>query len=147
MALSANASWVIQDMEAVGTKSMIVLNSSVIYKYALCSHDTTNGEIKPFDGTQADRKVGWHMGDAVTGNSSGARVKATICPGGFIARNVTCAGISNDATDYGDEVYATDDGTYTATDPGSGTVLGYILADADRDTGKANIHFRNLNQV
>lgn len=147
MALSANASWVIQDMEAVGTKSMVVLNGSTLYKYALCSHDTTNGEIKPFDGTQTDRLVGWHMGDSVTGNSSGARVKGTICPGGFIVRNLPMAGISNDATDYGDEVYATDDGTYTATDPTSGQVIGWIVADDQRDSGTATVYFKNLNQL
>lgn len=147
MALSANDSWVTQDLSAIGTKSEIVLNGSTIYKWALVSRDTTNGEVKPFDGTQTDKILGWHVGDEVTGNSSGTRVKATIWSGGFVARNITCAGLSNDATDYGDEVYATDDGTYTATDPGSGVILGYIVADADRDSGAANIRFRDLSQL
>lgn len=142
MALSADGAFETKPVLEANTIAMIVLNAAVIYNTALCSHDTTGGEIKPFDGTQTDRIVGWHFGPTVTGDSSASdRPRARIVKGGFVARNLTMGGISNNATDYGDPVYATDDGTYTATDPGSGQKLGVILPDDDRDSGKANVYF------
>lgn len=142
MALSANAEYEMKTVIQVAPVTAIVLNAAVIYNGALVSHDTTGGEAKPFDGTQTDRIAGWHFGDAVTGDSSAAdRPRAQLIKGGFTIRNLTMGGISNNSTDFGDPVYATDDGTYTATDPGSGQKLGVILQDDDRDSGKANVYF------
>ena len=68
MALSANADWTVRDTHAIRTQTMLVLDAAgPVYNGALCSHDTVTGRIKPFDGTQTDRIVGWHFGDAVTG--------------------------------------------------------------------------------
>lgn len=147
MALSADAAYETKPVLEANPIAMIVLNAAVIYNGALCSHDTTGGEIKPFDGTQTDRIVGWHFGPTVTGDSSASdRPRARIVKGGFIVRNLPMGGISNNATDYGDPVYATDDGTYTATDPTSGQKLGVILPDDDRDSGKANVYFFPITQ-
>lgn len=142
MALSANSTTFLPRVVITcAPTSQVILSASVVYNGSLCSHDTTSGEIKPFDGTQTDRLVGWHFGDSKTGNASGERVRATITRGGFMVTNQTCGGLANDATDYGKPVYATDDGTYTITDPGSGQKIGLVLSDNDRSSGKANIYF------
>lgn len=141
MALSANASYDARPVVHVNSISMVVKASSVCYNGALLSHDTTEGEVKPFDGTQADKIVGWHFGDSVTGNSSEPRVRAKVTPGGFIIKDLTVGGLLNTTADYGAPVYATDDGTYTVTDPGSGQKLGRIVADSDRASGKATVFF------
>jgi hypothetical protein len=142
MALSANSTTFLP-VEVIPCRpwSQVILSAAVVYNGSLCSHDTTTGEIKPFDGTQTDRLVGWHFGDAKTGNASGERVRATITRGGFAVRNFTCGGLANSAADYGAPVYATDDGTYTITDPGSGQKIGVVLSDSDRASGKATIYF------
>lgn len=142
MALSANSTTFLPCVVIpCAPTSQIIKSASVVYNGSLCSHDTITGEIHPFDGTQANRLVGWHFGDSKTGNASGERVRATITRGGFMVRNFTCGGLANTAADYGAPVYATDDGTYTITDPGSGQKIGLVLADADRSSGKANIYF------
>jgi len=146
MALSANANYVTQEVTKINTVTMVVNSAAVIYNGSLCSLDTTEGEVKPFDGTQADRLVGWHFGDSVTGNAAGT-IYATICAGGFIIKDLTVGGLLNTTADYGADVYATDDGTYTVTDPGSGVVVGRILAqDDNRASGTAHVLFHNLNQ-
>jgi len=144
MALTANTDWVTQDVSGLGTKAMVVLSAAVIYNGALCSHDTTAGEIKPYDGTDTDRLVGWHFGDAVTGNASGIRNMARICPGGFVVRGLTVGAIANDATDYGLPVYANDDGTYSITKTAASHQVGYIIADDRRSTGTANVLMNNV---
>ena len=147
MALSANVTgWVVTDSHKIHSRVMVVNSAAVIYNGALCSLDTTEGEVKPFDGTQADRLVGWHFGDSVTGNAAGT-ILATICPGGFTVKGLTVGGLLNTTGDYGANVYATDDGTYTVTDPGSGVVVGRIDAvDKNRASGTANVTFHNLDQ-
>lgn len=151
MALDSDTTWrdlVLQDVSNLATKTMVIKTTSVVFNGSLCSHDTDQGEIKPFDGTQADRLVGWHMGDSVTGASGTTpRPRATIKPGGFIVRNLTVAALANTAADYGAEVYATNDGTYTIDDPGSGIIVGRVVADEDRDSGKANVYMRNFFEI
>ena len=85
MALSANTSYEMRDIERISTIEMKVLTSSVVYNGALCSHDTTVGAIKPYDGTSADKLVGWHFGDSVTGNTAASvPPTAAIKVGGFV---------------------------------------------------------------
>lgn len=145
MALSANADYTIQDVDGSGTVPMVLLNAAVVYYGSLCSSNTTEGEVKPFDGTQADNLVGWHFGDAATGNSTGARVEAVIKMGGFVIRDLTVAGVLGTAADYNAPVYATDDGTYTVTDPGSGSVVGRIIPeDGNRASGTAHVYMVNV---
>ena len=146
MALSANGNFVTQEILPIRTKTMVVNSAAVLYNTALCSLDTTEGEVKPFDGTQTDRLVGWHFGDSVTGNAAGT-VFGTICAGGFIVRDLTVAALLNTTADYGADVYATDDATYTVTDPGSGVVVGRIVAeDGNRASGTAHVLMHDLNQ-
>lgn len=143
MALSANRTdFDPETVIPVYSTVAVVKTSSVVYHGALCSHDTVTGAIHPFDGTQANRLVGWHFGDSVTGNTATTPAPvAKITRGGFIVRKLTVAALDNTAADYGKPVYATDDGTYTVTDPGSGQKIGLVLADADRTTGTANVYF------
>jgi hypothetical protein len=139
MALSANVDWVIEDVDGSRPVSMIVKNAAVIYNGAVCTHDTTTGEIEPFDGTETNRFVGWHFGDKVTGNASGARNRAMIRRGGFIVRNLAVTGLANTAADYGALVYAADDGTYTLTSTGN-KLVGRVIADDRRATGQAGVY-------
>lgn len=137
MALSANTDWVVKPVFVLRPISCIVLNAAVIYKGALVTHDTTAGEVKPFDGTEADRFVGWAMDGPVTGNSSGARNRVSVLPGGFMVL-LTVAGVANDATDYGALVYASDDGTYTLSATGN-KLIGKGVPDDKRASGQLNV--------
>lgn len=131
--------------------NMIVLNAAVLWDGALASHDTASGEIKPFDGTQTDRLVGFAFGDdsddpnptgdAVTGSAVLPRVRAKITTSGVVIKNLAVATLANDATDYGKPVFATDDNSFTITDPTSGIIVGHVVADDDRVTGQATVHF------
>lgn len=151
MALTDHSQLEVRDDTLNSTVSMVVLNAAVIFNQALCSHDTTSGEIKPFDGTQTDRLAGWNFGDdanaanptggGITGNSAAPRNRASIRRGGFAFKNLAVATLANDATDFGKPVFATDDNTYTITDPTAGQKIGYVVADDDRATGQATVQF------
>lgn len=146
MALSGDRTWQNykwKDVLNLPTVTMVVKASSTVYNGSLCSHDTDQGAIKPFDGTQTDRLVGWHFGENVTGSATAPLPRAKIKPGGFIA-HVPVTGLANTAADYGAEVYATDDGTYTIVDPGSGIIVGRIVADEDRTSGYAHVFFLDM---
>ena len=146
MALSADATWLgytTKDIACLATKTMVIKNAATVYYGSLLSHDTDQGAVKPFDGTQTDRLVGWHWAGTKTGSTTAPLPRATIKPGGFIAE-VPVTGLSGTATDYGMIVYATDDGTYTLTDPGSGINVGRVMADEDRASGSAWVYFRNF---
>lgn len=145
MALSSNSTWLaltIEEVVSIASATHVVKTSSVIYHGALCSHDTLSGAIEPFDGTQANRIVGWHFGDSVTGNTSAADPpRATIRRGGFRVRGLTVAGLVGNATDYGVPVYATADGTYTRVDPGSGQKIGQVESDTANTSSTATVYF------
>lgn len=131
MALSANASYEMRDTERISTIEMKVLTAAVLYNGSLCSHDTTVGAIKPYDGTSADKLVGWHFGDSVTGlTTASVPPTGTIKVGGFVLVGLTVAGLSAGVVDsnLGAIVWATDDGTYTITDPSStGHEIGHVV--------------------
>jgi len=142
MALAANADYDVRPVVRVDPIAMVLLTAAVAYSGALLSHDTTTGAVKPFDGTQTDRLAGWHFGDAVTGLTTATPApRAKVTRGGFSIKDLTVGGLANTAADYGAPVYATDDGTYTITDPGSGQKIGVVLADDDRASGKAHVYF------
>lgn len=141
MALSANADPVIRSAKTIAMK---VLTSSVVYNFALCSHDTTTGAIKPYDGTGTDRLVGWHFGDSVTGDTTASvPPRASICPGDFVAESLAVSNLAGDDTDLGAPVYATDDGTYDISDPG-GTrhVVGWVVRRRSATT--ADVYLKNV---
>lgn len=140
MALSANANYRTRPVGNLGKEAYIVNNAAVVYDGALCSFDTTVGYVKPFDGTSADRIAGFHFGDAVTGNTSASvPPTASISPGLFILENIAVAGLSSTASaNIGAPVWATDDGTFTITDPSStGFELGHVTRN--RGTGFADV--------
>jgi hypothetical protein len=122
-----------------GQGSFEVKNTSVIYPGALCSFDGTSGRIKPYDGTIGDRLAGWSMGvppvvgsAVITGNTSPAsgytapRVALMFGGSGMTILACPVTGASAE-TDQGKPVYATDDGTYTLTDPTTHRVaVGFV---------------------
>lgn len=135
----------VRDVGKNGTMACVVLSGSTINNGELCSHDTAAGRIKAFDGTVGDRIVGWHFGDAVTGDSGGT-VYANIKKGEFVLENITVAGIAGDpTTDYGDPVYMSDENTYTLTSTGN-QLVGYIAPNrvgCDALT-KANVYCNDV---
>ncbi len=149
-ALATDNTW--RDIETKGVEgispmSMIVLSTAVLYRGSLCSNNTTEGDIKPFDGTVGDRAVGWHFGDSVTGNAAAPRVRGRIVSGGFQALfAVTGLNGTTPSVDYGKKVYASNDGTYTVTGTTTTWHVGYIVPNDDRVTLGTDvwIAFRNM---
>lgn len=127
MALSAGVSWTVKGgADSALQFPLQVKSASVIYNGALVSFETLNNACIPFDGGATDVLAGWHFGDTVTGDGTKLQ-NARIRTGPFIAERITVGGSpSNDATDLGRIVYATDDGTYTITS--SGARVGRIIA-------------------
>lgn len=149
MALSSDTTWrdrKTKNVESIAPISMIVKSASVAYRGSFCTHDTTTGEIKPYDGTVADRAVGWHFQDAATGNSTAPRTKARIIPGGFSALIPVTGLVTTVVTDYGKPVYASDDGTYTLTGTTSTMRVGRVVPDNTGVTAGTNawVLFRNM---
>lgn len=146
MALSTDNTWkdyTIQDMEEIATFNMELKNSSQVYYGSLVSHDTDQGGVKPFDGTQTDRLVGWHWTDTETGDTSATpKPTARIKPGGFVVTNLAVTGLAGTVADQGAEVYASDDGTYTIVDPGSGIVVGRVVKYVSSSV--ASVYMRNF---
>lgn len=138
MALTADGSFIFKDVYVIREVSMVVLNAAVVYNTALLTHDTTTGEVKPFDGTETDRFVGWHFGDTVTGNASGARERAQVKAGGFIFKDLPVTGLANTSADFGELVFASDDGTYTLVTT-TNKLVGRIIADDARASGQASV--------
>lgn len=131
MALSSDSTWanrVTKDLDSLKPIDAIVKASSVLYRGSFCTHDSTTGEIKPYDGSVADRAVGWHFADSVTGNSSAPRNKGRILKGGFQAL-IPVTGLHGTtlSTDYGKPVYISDDGTYTLSGTTSTMRVGRVV--------------------
>lgn len=145
MALSAAANYRTRDTHVRGKNSYVVANAAVIYDGALCSFDTTVGYVKPFDGTKTDRIAGFYFGDTKTGNTSAAvPPEAAIHPGEFYLENVACAGLSTTlSANVGAAVWATDDGTFTITDPSS-TGFEFGNVTRNRATGYVDIYVRDI---
>ena len=148
MALSADGNWVVQDVDGKAPLSLIVLSAAVLYNTAYCTHNTTVGDIKPYDGTVADQAVGWHLGDTVTGNASGARIHGRIATGEFIVRALPVTGLNGTtpSDDYGKPVYASNDGTYTLTGTTTTHRVGRVLPNATGVTAgtNANVLMRDV---
>lgn len=126
--------------------SAVVVSASTVANGDLCTFDTTSGDVKAFDGTEADRRAGWHFGDSVTGDGTESGPRAKINPGGFILRNITITGLGGTPQDdYGDPVYMSDNNTYTLTSTGN-VLVGYVLPNRDGCDAvtKANIQTINV---
>ncbi len=124
-----------------------VKNTSVLYYGALVSCDTDVGAAKPFDGTETDKLLGWHVEETVTGDTSpsgGApNPRASLITGPFRWPNMPVTGLAGTVADNGKRIWATNDGTYTIGDPGgSGAEVGYV--DNYRSSSKADVILRNV---
>lgn len=130
-----------------------VKNTSVIYPGALCAFDGTSGRIKPYGGTIGDRLAGWSLGvppvvgsAVITGNTSPAtgytNPTVALAFGDFTANRLPVTGVTAE-TDAGKPVYATDDGTYTLTDPTTHRVaVGFVKHY--RSSGIADVVMSNI---
>jgi hypothetical protein len=148
MALTANRTdWKPRAANASIKFAARIKDASVLYFGALCSFDTETGLIKPYDGTEADALAGWFVGGAApkTGaTSDSSPPEAELETGPFIWHDLEVGGLSGTyATDLGKRVWATDDGTYTTTDPGStGTNIGIVVRPIS--SSKAAVLFRRV---
>jgi len=125
------------------TEAMIALSGSVIANTELCSHDTATGAVKPWDGTNADRLVGWHFGDSLTGAGAaagtGTQVHAKIDRGGFTVVNLAVTGLNTTtpSASWGSTVYASDKDSYTLVGT-SNVAVGRVVANRTGVTSTAN---------
>ena len=105
-----------------------VLNAAVVYRGALCSCDTDTGACKPFDGTDTDKLLGWHVEETKTGDTTASpKPRASLITGPFRWTNCPVSNLAGTVADNGKRVWATDDGTYNVTDPGgAGAEVGYV---------------------
>lgn len=130
-ALASDDTWrdiVTKEVESISPMSMIVKSASVLYYGSYCTHDTTTGEIKPYDGTVGDRAVGWHFGESVTGNAAAPRVTGRIIKGGFQARKaVTGLHGTTLSTDFGKPVYISNDNDLTLTGTTTTHKVGFVV--------------------
>jgi len=128
--------------------SFEVKDGAVIYPGALCSFDGTSGGIQPYDGTIGDRLAGWSLGvppvvgsPVITGDSTPASgyvaPRVALAYGGHTINRCPVTGVTAEA-DAGKPVYATDDGTYTLTDPTTHRVaVGFVKSYVS--SGVANV--------
>ena len=149
-ALASDNTW--RDIVTKGVENILpvseqVKSAAVLFRGSFCTRDTTTGDIKPYDGTVADRAVGWHFAKSVTGNAAAPRVTARIIGGGFQARYaVTGLNGTTLSVDTGKPVYASNDGTLTLTGTTTTMRVGRVMGN---DTGitlgtNAWVSFRNM---
>lgn len=148
MALAANTFYEIRTVLPTAPMAMVA-GAGPIFNGALVTIQGAAAE--PYGGTETDLVPGWHFGDTVgtavtlqPGDVASNLTHCKIIPGGFMIKELPVTGVADDATDYGDLVYATDDGTYTLTAT-SNLLVGYVVADADRSAGNATVYM-NLRQ-
>ena len=148
-ALASDNTWrdiTTKHLDVIKPMSTVVLSAAVLYNGSFCSHDTTTGEIKPYDGTVADRAVGWHFGESVTGNASGARVTGRIVKGGFQALKAVTGLVTTVTTDYGKPVYISNDNDLTLTGTTATMRVGRIAVNNNGVTAGTNawVAFRDM---
>ena len=116
MALSGNATYTTQSNEVINVP---VKSGATIYNGALLMD---NSGATPYDGTIGAILLGWHFGDVNDDASSSPIKTAKIARGGFRILGLAVTGLGGTIADVGLPVYATDDGTYTITNPTTHTV-------------------------
>jgi len=144
-------SWDTRDVLGIAPEAMVVLSGSAVVDNDLCSHDTTTGAVKAWDGTEADRLVGWHFGDNVTGagdaDGTGTQIYAKITRGGFTVVDLTVTGLNTTtpSASWGATVYASDKDSYTLVATGN-VAVGRVIANrvGVTATSKANVAMDNV---
>ena len=121
-----------------------VLDEAVIYYGALTSCDTDTGACKPYDGTETDKLLGWHVEETVTGDTDATpKPRASLITGPFRWPDMPLTGLVGTVADNGKRIWAINDGSYTVIDPGStGAEVGYI--DNYVSTSVADAILRNV---
>ena len=121
-----------------------VLDESVIYYGALCSCDTDTGACKPYDGTESDKLLGWHVEETVTGDTDAAvNPRASLITGPFRWPTMPVTSLVGTVADNGKRVWALTDGAYSVADPGgTGSEVGYV--DNYIDATYADVILRNV---
>ena len=145
MALSANRTDLVISQDSLSGKiTPEILDDAVLYYGALCSCDADTGACKPYDGTEADKMLGWHVEESITGDTSASpKPRASLITGPFYWHRCPVTGLAGTAADIGKRVWATDDGTYTVTDPGSvGTEVGVVVMYSTSSV--ADVWMRNI---
>ncbi len=121
MALTGNAFYTTKGNDVLNVP---VKSGATIYDGALLMADTTTGgAAEPYDGTIGAILLGWHFGDVNDDATSSPTKTAKLAVGSFTVLGLTVAGLGGTAADIGKAVYATDDGTYTVTNPTTHTVV------------------------
>ena len=121
-----------------------VLNTAVIYYGALVSCDTDTGAAKPYDGTESDKLLGWHVEETVTGDTTAdVNPRASLITGPFRWWDMPVTSLVGTVADNGKRVWAINDGSYTVTDPGStGAEIGYVDNYISSSIADVIIHWR-----
>lgn len=131
----------VSDTEASTRSSEVVKDTEVLYDGALVQFDAATGLLHPYGGAGAEKLAGWYFGDTITGDSAGS-VEAQILHGPLVFHNIEVAGLADAAADLGADVWATDDGTYTITDPGGGHRVGVVTRRVSAT--HANVRMREV---
>jgi hypothetical protein len=144
MALSANSK--VEGRVLTYPKQQVqVVNAATIYSgahVALCGidHATTanRGRVKPFAALASEIPFGWHVFQEVLGNTSpGTGVpipEGEVFLGARLYQGVTVTGVAGNQTDVGQEVFLSDDNTWTLTRPALGVPMGIIVRSVSATT-------------
>lgn len=128
MALSANAFYEIQPRPVTATEARRVTNGAQVYLNALIGVDATTGLAEPFDGAAGTQFLGLatheRLGDTSTYSDGDSRGQVVVDVSGP-AITVPVTGAAG-AGDQQAEVWASDDGTFTLTDPTGPKSIGYV---------------------
>jgi len=121
-----------------------VLDAEVLYYGALVSCDTDVGACKPYDGTETDKLLGWHVEETVTGDTSATpKPRASLITGPFRWPRMPVTGLAGTVADNGKRIWAITDATYTTADPGgTGAEVGYV--DNYVSSSYADVILRNV---
>ena len=113
--------------------------SSTIYAGSACTIDT-GGEVGPLATGEAGF-VGFAIAKADNSGGSAGDINARVLTDGEIELTIT--GL-DDNNNIGDEVYATDDNTFTLTASG-GTAIGRVSQIVDLSANKARVKFTSIH--
>lgn len=140
MAATANIFYEVQPKGITRTGAHRVTDAAVIFFNALIGVDATTGLAEPYDGA---------AGTTFLGLATEERTGDTSLPAGDPAANIivdesgptikaTIAGIS-DQTENGAYVWATDDDTFTLTDPVGPEPIGFVKSFVSGSIGQLQL--------
>lgn len=138
MALSADTP---RSYSVRGTENVLpVQASSTIYAGSAVTIDS-NGEVGPLAASEAGF-VGFAIAKADNSSGSAGDIGARILTSGEIELTVT--GL-DDNNDIGDEVYASDDNTFTLTSATANTAIGRVSQIVSLTGNKCRVKFTSIH--